>query len=525
VSRLIGLLLCSVLFLQSCAHNKASNKKKVKNVIFVIGDGMGPQQLSLLQLFANSSKYSPYKNGKTHLQKMMDGGETGIVYTQPEKFLVTDSSCSATQYATGKYSLPEVVGVDDSGKKVKTILEAAKEKGLSTGLVSDTRLTHATPASYAAHNKSRQNENAIAEEMLKTGADVMLSGGLRHFIPKGLDKDLYWVKRAGKKLLKKSKRKDNKNLLVNAEKLGYQLVFNKKQMNKVESGKVLGLFTNSGMADGIIHNRNVNNKNNTEPTLSEMTEVALNQLSKNDKGFFLMVEAGQIDWAGHRNDAGTLLHEMLKMDQLLGTLLEFAKKNEDTLIVVTADHETGSFGMSYSGYKNTIETHKVEGVFSEKVYKSKYNYGSHKVLDKLYEQKQSYMTMLKNFSKTSKSPKDLQKIINDNSSFKLNLDEAKEILKNKKNKNFIKGHKYHGHKHLPNINEYPSFYPYGEMDRSSLIARILGKYQNIVWGTATHTSTPVTVVAYGPEGAASLYDGAHHSTEIGQITFEVLGLD
>ncbi len=518
------LLLCPFLLLQSCSHHDSKSKKRVKNVIFVIGDGMGPQQLSLLKLFANSSKYSKYKEGKTNLQLMMDTGETGMVYTQPKNQLVTDSSCSATQYATGKYSLPEVVGLDDNGLKVKTILEAAKEKGLATGLVSDTRITHATPASYASHNRSRNDENNIALEMLNTGADVMLSGGLRHFIPKGLDKDKYWQERAGKKLLKRSKRKDGKNLLLDAQKLGYQVVFNKKQLLESTDKRILGLFANSGMSDGIAYSNNKSKNDFHEPSLSDMTKSALSKLSKNDKGFFLMVEAGQIDWAAHRNDAGTLLHEMLKMDELIGTLLEWGKKNKDTLIIVTADHETGSFGMSYSGHLDNQKAKYLEGSFSKTPYKSKFNYGGHLVLDKLYEQKASYVAMLKEFSKTNKSAQAMRKIINKSSSFKISLSEAQKIIKNKRNPSYVKGHKYLGHKHLPEITEYPSFYPYGPMDRSALIARTLGKYQNIVWGTGTHTSTPVPIVAFGPKEVTSLFDGAHHSTEIGQMTFEVLGL-
>lgn len=121
-------------------------------------------------------------------------------------------------------------------------------------------------------------------------------------------------------------------------------------LEKAQGDKLLGLFANSGMYDGITYSQTKNDPDRKEPTLKEMTDKALEILSKDKDGFFLMVEGGQIDWAGHSNDAGSMLHEMIKFDETVNAVYQWAKDRDDTLIIVTADHETGSFGFSYSGY-------------------------------------------------------------------------------------------------------------------------------------------------------------------------------
>ena len=181
----------------------------------------------------------------------------------------------------------------------------------------------------------------------------MLSGGLRHWIPKQIN-DKGEAYQALEKVTDgvvrlKSKRKDDRDLLAEAKQDGYQLAFSKKQLESASSdGKLLGLFAYSGMNDGIRHSQQKDDAARTQPTLREMTLKALDVLSKDPDGFFLMIEGGQIDWAGHNNDAGTMLHEMLKFDEAVEAVYEWVKERDDTMVVITADHETGSFGFSYS---------------------------------------------------------------------------------------------------------------------------------------------------------------------------------
>ena len=227
---------------------------EIKNVILMIGDGMGPQQVGLLETYANQAPNSIYQGQPTALFKLAQEGVIGSSLTHPEDAIVVDSACSATMLSTGIYTGSEVIGIDSQGNHVQTVLEKAKSMGKATGLVSDTRLTHATPASFAAHQPHRSLENEIASDMLETGADVMLSGGLRHWIPKSTN-DKGETYNQLKTLTQgdvylKSKRKDDRNLLTEAQQDGYSLAFNRDMMAKAQGDKLLGLFSYSGMNDG-----------------------------------------------------------------------------------------------------------------------------------------------------------------------------------------------------------------------------------------------------------------------------------
>lgn len=523
-------LLLITIFFMGCNQKQDyyQKNKKVKNVIFIIGDGMGPQQISLLQMYAKHANESIYKNTKTNLEKLMDIGETGLVMTNPGTKLVVDSSCSATQYSTGEYSLPETVGLNDSGESTETILEAAKKSGLRTGLISDTRITHATPASYVSHNISRTNENEIAVEMLSIAPDIMLSGGLRHFIPKEAQNDPALRKIVPGHIQLKSKREDQINLLALAKASGYELIFDKKSLQISASKKVLGLFTNSSMPNGIWHTQNKDKASRVIPTLSEMTTFALDNLEDSRNGFFLMIEAGQIDWAGHANDAGLLLHEMLRADEMLGVVLNWVKEREDTLVVVTADHETGGFGFSYNGFDvQKEEKISSDNIFKDGIYTSKFNYGNFSTLDKLYRQKKSNTDILKDISSWEDKEKTIPKIkiyFESHIEYKFSEKDIEKIMHSSKNKYFKKNHPYLGDENFPTINDFPSFYVYKKMGRANIVARVLAHKQNIVWATGTHTSTPVTMVTFGPESLNKEFDGIMHATQVGRKVFKALGL-
>ncbi len=287
----------------------------------IIGDGMGPQQMGLLLAYARQAPHSVVKNRTTALDRMLkEGGVLGLSMTHAANSLATDSAASGTQLATGKPSGEEMIGSDADGNRTTTILEIAKNQGKSTGLVSDVRITHATPAAFAAHQPYRSLENEIALDMLKTGPDVMLSGGLRHWIPKEANDKNSEVRQKLEQMSEGvvkiiSRRKDSRNLVKEARQQGYAVAFTKSQM-ELANGKILGLFAYSALPDGIKVNRTKDAPNRSVPTLKEMSAKAMEVLSKNDRGFFLMIEAGRIDWAGHYNDTGTMLHEMLIFNEV-----------------------------------------------------------------------------------------------------------------------------------------------------------------------------------------------------------------
>ena len=494
---------------------------EIKNVILMIGDGMGPQQVGMLETYAKQAPHSIYMGQPTGMYTLAKQGVIGSSLTYPEDAIVVDSACSATQLSTGVMTGSEVIGVDSDGNSVETILEKAQRLGKATGLVSDTRLTHATPAAFAAHQPHRSLENEIAVDMLETGVDVMLSGGLRYWIPASTNEkgDVYKQLETlteGDVYLK-SKRKDERNLLTEAQAKGYELAFNRTQLDAQSGDKLLGLFAYSGMMDGVRYKNSKDDPARTEPTLKEMTDKAISVLEKDEDGFFLMIEGGQIDWAAHTNDAGTMLNEMVKFDEAVSSVYEWAKDRDDTIIIVTADHETGSFGFSYSSDKLPKPMAKPGKAFEKRDYAPNFNFGSFEILDGLYNQKLSYYDMLDAYSKLDKeqqTPAGLMGVINANSAFPITEEQAARILKDKVNPYHVDGHGYLSADEVPAITDFDAFFPYN--DRGNLIAREQATAQNTVWGTGTHTHTPVNVFAWGPAAAILPVSSILHHSELGQ---------
>lgn len=292
---------------------------QVNNVILLIGDGMSFGQVTLARLKAVGA------DGLLHMEKMP---VTGYIKTHSANSVITDSAAAGTALACGVKTNNKMIAMDPEKTPYQTILEAAKIKGMKTGLVATSSITHATPASFASHVESRKNETLIAEHILQNRVNVMLGGGKSYWLPKSSED---------------SERKDELNLIAAAEQFGYVIVDNSQQMANAQGPYVLGLFA-MGHLTTI----------SPEPTLGEMTENAIRLLSKKPtklfesaKGFFLMVEGSQIDWRGHKNDAHGNIKQTLLFDLAVKTALEFAMKDKKTLVIVTADHETG--GMIVSG--------------------------------------------------------------------------------------------------------------------------------------------------------------------------------
>ncbi|MFD2179784.1 alkaline phosphatase [Veronia pacifica] len=514
-----------------------SHKYEVRNVILMIGDGMGPQQVGLLEEYVRRAPGSELER-QTALSKLANKGRLGLSLNAPHGKhgkLVVDSACSATQLATGVAAGSEMIGLDYQGNVVETILEKAKKAGKATGLVSDTRITHATPAAFASHQPHRSFESQIAVELIESGnVDVMLSGGARVFMPSDIKKDVadqevMAALGAPKSVYKKSKRKDDRNLVVEAkEKHGYELAFDRKQLESAATDKLLGLFANSGMNDGIAYSTCKKNNSCTQPSLRDMTIKALDVLSRDEDGFFLMVEGGQIDWAGHANDAGWMLHELLKFDEAVNAVYEWVENRNDTLVVVTADHETGSFGFSYSR-KETPKAETLPGAgMKGHDYKPNFNFGDLAHLDRLYNQSGTFFDMLDaaspdwNFDEAS--AKDWQAAINKYSDYKVTIDQAAAVGEREKNSYYQTGHKYQSAKVVPQFDDFKEFYVYADDDHTAKIGRVLAADQNVVWGTGTHTAAPVPVYAFGPTSVTEQFSTMQHHVEVGQKMIKALGL-
>ncbi len=514
------------------SRGSAGDSGRAKNVIMIIGDGMGPEQVGLLLSYARQAPHTVIRERRTAFDRMMgEGGVMGFSLTYPDKAVVVDSAASGTQMATGQFAGSEMIGADKDGNPVETVLEKAIKTGRSTGLISDTRLTHATPAAFASHQPHRGLENEIAVDMLNTGPDVMLSGGLRHWIPQEANdkesaeyKALEQMTQGSVKL--KSKRKDSRNLLKEAQEKGYALAFNRSQMEAAQ-GKLLGLFAYSALPDGIKVTHSQDSPDRTIPTLKEMSAKAIEVLSKNDKGFFLMIEAGMIDWAAHCNDTGLMLHEMLRLNETIEYVLDWAENRDDTLIIVTADHTTGGFGISYNA-KDLPQARSLPGsLFQGREFKPGYNFGNPDVLDKIYNQKLSYGDIFygkfDTLPKDQQTPAKLAEIVNAYTEFAISEDQAAAILATEDNPYFVDGHSYLGTKVVPKMGPTGAFFVYQTDDnRQNLLAREVAADQMVVWNTGTHTATPVLVFTKGSPEAMAPFASVMHHTQLGRNTIEAI---
>jgi alkaline phosphatase len=509
---------------------QAAIAERTKNLILMIGDGMGPQQIGLLELYAREAPDSKYNGNPTAITKFSDEGILGFSLTNPHDALVVDSACSASHLALGIDAPLEAVGIDANGDPYETILEMAQRLGKSTGLVSDTRITHATPAAFAAHQPHRSLENEIAVDMLGVGPDVMLSGGLRYFVPASVnDKgDAYEAlkERTGGGFRLSSKRKDERNLLEEAENLDYTVVHTLNQMNDAQDdGKLLGLFANSAMMDGIAYSRSANEPGREQPSLREMTMKALDILSQDEDGFFLLVEAGQIDWASHNNDPGTLLHELLRFDEAIEYVYEWVQGRDDTVVVVTADHETGGFGFSYSIADLHEPTELPGSVYAGRSFDRNFDYARKEILSKLYKQSDDWFGLWLGFlrkDKADQTPENLMELVNSHSEFKIDLEDAKAIMAKQPNPYFSEGHVFAGQETLPKIADYQAFYMVTLGTHAALISRQMADQTNITWATGGHTHTPVNVIAWGPEETIDPFSGALHHVEVGALMKDII---
>lgn len=515
---------------QPADNGQSEEVTAVKNVIMIIGDGMGPGQVGLLEEYATRAPSSIYNGNPTAMSSFANTGVMGLSANGPHGSLVVDSACSASQLATGVPSGSEMVGLDANGNPVETILEKAKAMGKATGLISDTRITHATPASFAAHQPHRSLENEIAVEMLTSGnVDVMLAGGIRHWIPQGVNSDdavkAEVSAQIGEPSIRvKSKRKDDRNLLSEAADLGYSLAFNREGMESAEGDKLLGLFSYSGMMNGIAYTNSKDDAERVQPSLKEMTVKALDILAADPDGFFLMVEGGQIDWAGHNNDAATMLHELLKFDEAVQAVYDWVKDRNDTLVLITADHETGSFGFSYTR-KDLPEAKPLDGTaFQDRDYKPNFNFGPLEVLDKLYQQKTDFYGIWDAAEVDGGFPtaQSMMDAINNNSEFKVTIEQAAEILEREHNEYYVADHGYLSATDFPKVSDFKEFYVYGDEIHLDLIGRKLAADQTIVWGTGTHTHTPVQVVAWGPDAVIKPFSSYLHHTKVGELAINAM---
>ena len=317
--------------LAGCVRPANETPKPAKGVILFIGDGMGTATVTAARIHKGYlEKKSPPASGVLVLDEAPRGA---TVRTYAADCMVSDSAAGATALASGHKTVNGALGASPrAGGGVDTLitlLEVAESRGLATGLVTTTTITHATPAAFYAHTLDRGKEMDIALEAipgpanprLGDGVDVLLGGGRDFWIPQGMGT---------------GKREDGRNLIEEMVRAGYTPVDSAGQLEEaVAAGrtKILGLFSSSHLeyeADRPYRGRH-------QPTLSEMTRAAIEVLSRHEDGYFLMVEGGRIDHALHFNNAYRAVTDMLEFDRAIGEALKLV--GPETLILVTSDHD------------------------------------------------------------------------------------------------------------------------------------------------------------------------------------------
>lgn len=288
-----------------------------KNIILLIGDGMGLTQITA----------ALYRNGDSlNLKKFP---VTGIVKTHSADALITDSAAGATAMACGCKTKNGVLGLDAKGVPCKTVLEQAGEAGLATGLVATSSLTHATPAAFVAHVGSRGQHEDIAKAFLQTQVDLLIGGGLQYFTERSSDRH---------------------NLVDSLQRRGYTVKSYKEtplENFQPDPAKLLAYFTAWGEPPYVTEGRDY---------LPHAARLAPRFLqARSEKGFFLMVEGSQIDWACHGNRDYVAIREMLDFDAAIGEALRFAQADGQTLVIVTADHETGGMAIEQGSNRDSLE--------------------------------------------------------------------------------------------------------------------------------------------------------------------------
>ena len=316
-----AIILATLILFNGCnwhANTEISkNNRSAKNIILFIGDGMGAAQI-----YAGMTK-SDYPFS---LEKFP---YSGFSKTYSADNYITDSGAGATAIACGVKTNNGMIGVKPDSTEVSSIMEIAHKNGLATGVVSTSAVTHATPASFVAHNTGRENYEDIAKDFLNGTLDLFIGGGENHF----------------------RCRKDSTDLTLKLREQGFDVVYTLEDMKKSESKKLAGLLAKEHMP-AVSEGR--------WGALADMTGKAIETLSKNKNGFILMVEGSMIDWGGHEQNIDYVVSEMIDLDKAVGVALNYASEDGSTLVVVISDHETG--GLALTG--GSLTDHILEAEFS-----------------------------------------------------------------------------------------------------------------------------------------------------------------
>jgi alkaline phosphatase len=438
-----------------------------KNIIMIVGDGMGP---------AYTTAYRYYNDDPTTVeieQSVFDKHYVGTSSTYPAKVsgYITDSAAAATALATGVKTYNDAISVDTNKKPLLTVLEWAKQQGKKTGIVVTSQINHATPASYLSHNENRNNYNAIADSYIDNGikADLYFGGGWKYFI------------------------REDRHLVNEFKAAGFQYIDDYQELSTLERNKpVLGLFGDSGLPWSL--------DDKEKHRLSLMTETATKQL-KNPNGYFMLVEASQIDWGGHGRDIGAAMAEMDDLAKTIAFLEEYVAKNPDTLVVLTADHSTGGLSIGRKTAKSNKDIH------------SKYLWQP-EILRTLTLSPEKFA---KTFANNNLTLAQVNKMLN----FEISAEDMTLLLQSKQEGIKI----LEQYQQLSAAQKHTKWAPKAEGQILIAIKKIIDIQTNTGWGSisasGTHTAIDVPVYAFGK--GSEQFNGQIDNTDIAKKIFTLLG--
>lgn len=444
----------------------AKAKPSPRNILFMVADGMSPGVPAMAEAFSHL-----LRNGGTQWHEL--SGQSRVVHGWFDmaslNSLVTDSAAAASAWGSGSRVFNGAVNMLPDGQPLTPLAALAKQRGKAVGLVTTTRITHATPAGFAASVPSRDLEDEIAPQYLNI-VDVLLGGGLRHFDP--------------------AVRRDRRDVLDEYRAAGYAVCRSRDELlagNLRAEEKLLGLFSQQHLPYTIDRNREADLQNSV-PTLAEMTRIALETLSRSPDGFLLQVEGGRVDHAGHNNDAAALLWDQLAFDEAVGLAVEFQRANPDTLVIITADHGTGNPGINGIGSRYSRSTHHFE---------------------RLAMSVASFQAMHARFGEIQKqhgrpaNTSEVSDILHWGTGIELSQEEAGVIA------SYLAGNP------APELNR-------AQANISGAAAQILGNHNGIGWTGVVHTSDWAPILAFGP--GSERFAGLLKNTDAFEQLAQLMGI-
>lgn len=450
-----AIVVCA-LALTGCAGLPVGDTKAQapKNIVIIFADGVAATQWEFGRYSSKVLRQQPFVSTDLFHDKGV-----GLLMNSPYGAYVTDSAAAGSAMATGYKVENAVLSVTPEGKSVRTVMQAAKEKGKRIGLISTAPVYDATPAAFSMNSKSRRDSQPLVDKYLALEPDVMLGGGAEYFLPAGASG---------------GKRKDGKDIIAAFRSKGWQVVMNTAELNAATGTKLIGLFADDAMDFDIESDRA------KEPTMAEMTAGALKALSReNPNGFVLLVENENTDTAGHNNDAASLMRALWAIDDAVKVALEFQRNSPDTLVIVTGDHETGGLSATYA-LKD----------LSSMSSSNRFYFGDEQ-LKMLAPIKMSFATAAEKLGKKP-SAEDVDALVAKNfPGFKLDND-LRELI----------------------INQKPLERNFAAYIVQNVLGRMVARQTGIYWGTGGHTSEPVLVGSVGP--GSDLFRGYQDNTDFGK---------